>query len=66
MHLVNKTNLVHNIFLIYSYLSASINILRESCAPSWFHLEDYTEMHGQQNRNYNAPLSSWVEANGLD
>jgi len=52
MHLVNKTNLVHNFFLVYSYLSIliNINILRESCcAPSWFHLQDYTEMHGQQN-----------------
>ena len=26
-----------------------MNILRESCAPSWFHLQDYKEMHGQQN-----------------
>ena len=26
-----------------------INILRINCAPSWFYLQDYTEMHGQQN-----------------
>jgi len=26
-----------------------INILRIDCAPSWLYLQDYTEMHGQQN-----------------
>jgi len=26
-----------------------INILRINCAPSWFYLQDYIEMHGQQN-----------------
>ena len=26
-----------------------INILRINCPPSWFYLQDYTEMHGQQN-----------------
>ena len=26
-----------------------INILRINCAPSWFYLQDYTRMHGQQN-----------------
>ena len=25
------------------------NILRINCAPSWLYLQDYTEMHGQQN-----------------
>jgi len=25
------------------------NKLRINCAPSWFYLQDYTEMHGQQN-----------------
>ena len=51
MYLVNNTNLVHNLFLVDSYLSILINmnILRESCAPSWFHLQGYKEMHGQQN-----------------
>jgi hypothetical protein len=43
MHLVNKTNLVHKFFL------KNINILRKICAPSLFNLQDYTEMHGQQN-----------------
>ena len=27
----------------------SCNILRKMCAPSWFYLQYYTEMHGQQN-----------------
>jgi len=27
-----------------------INILRINCAPSWFYLQDYTDMHGQQNK----------------
>jgi hypothetical protein len=26
----------------------AINILRKNCAPSWFYLQDYTGMHGQQ------------------
>jgi len=26
-----------------------INIQRINCAPSWFYLQDYTEMHNQQN-----------------
>jgi len=26
-----------------------INILRINCAPSWLYLQDYKEMHGQQN-----------------
>jgi hypothetical protein len=26
-----------------------INILRINCAPSWFYIQDYTGMHGQQN-----------------
>jgi len=26
-----------------------INIPRINCAPCWFYLQDYTEMHGQQN-----------------
>jgi hypothetical protein len=25
---------------------------KKSCAPSWFYLQDYTEMHGQQNIEY--------------
>ena len=25
------------------------HILRKNCAPIWFYLQDYTEMHGQQN-----------------
>ena len=25
------------------------NTLRKYCAPSWFHLQDYIEMHSQQN-----------------
>jgi len=37
MNLVNKVNLVHNLFL------------RINCAPSWFYLQDYTGMHGQEN-----------------
>ena len=24
----------------------NINILRINCAPNWFYLQDYTEMHG--------------------
>jgi hypothetical protein len=26
-----------------------INILRTNCAPSWLYLQDYTQMHSQQN-----------------
>jgi len=26
-----------------------MTILRISCAPIWFYLQDYTEMHSQQN-----------------
>ena len=26
-----------------------INILRINCAPSWLYLQDYAEIHGQQN-----------------
>jgi len=26
-----------------------INIVRINCAPSWLYLQDYREMHGQQN-----------------
>jgi hypothetical protein len=29
-----------------------INTLRINCAPSWFYLQDYTGMHGQQNIKY--------------
>jgi len=31
------------------YIYTSINILRINCAPSWFYLQNYTEMHRQQN-----------------
>ena len=27
----------------------AINTLRKNWAPSWFHLQDYTRIHGQQN-----------------
>ena len=30
-----------------------INILRINCAPSSLYLQDYTEMHGQQNIKFN-------------
>jgi hypothetical protein len=39
----------------------NINILRINCAPSWLYLQDYTEMHGQQNvklRHYLSEISS--------
>jgi hypothetical protein len=26
---------------------------KKNCAPSWFHLEDYTGLHGQQNIKLN-------------
>jgi len=26
-----------------------INVLRINCEPGWFYLQDYTEMHSQQN-----------------
>ena len=29
----------------------NVDILRINCAPSWFYLQDYTEMHVQQNIN---------------
>ena len=29
-----------------------------SCAPSWFFLHDYIEMHGQQNIKFSEPLTS--------
>ena len=29
-----------------------INILRINCAPNWFYLQDYTGMHGQQDRKF--------------
>jgi hypothetical protein len=38
----------------------------EYCAPSWFHLQDYIEMHGQQNIKYIKsryfPSSVWLNA----
>ena len=32
-----------------TYRLININIVRINCALSWFYLEDYIEMHGQQN-----------------
>jgi hypothetical protein len=51
-NLVNKATLVQNLFLLYLflvYLLRVTNTLRMNCAPSWLYLQDYTEMHGQQN-----------------
>jgi len=43
---VNKANLVHN-FSKYVYFFSLHT--KKNCAPSWFYLQDYTGMHGQQN-----------------
>jgi hypothetical protein len=34
---------------MYRLINTYIYILRISYAPRWFYLQDYTEMHGQQN-----------------
>jgi len=34
-------------------------IYRKYCAPSWFHLQDYIEMHGQQNIKKNQNKRIW-------
>ena len=36
----------------------------EYCAPSWFHLQDNLEMHGQQNIKF-SKLSSSSEAHHI-
>ena len=37
---------------IYIYIYIYINILKINCAPSWFYLQDCTEMHGQRNMKF--------------
>ena len=57
-NLVNKANLVHNLFLVYLflvYLLRLINIRRINCAPTWLCLQDYTGTHCQQNVKKNFP-----------
>jgi len=39
--------------LVCSVELININILRKRCAPSWFYLQDYTEIHDQQNIKFN-------------
>ena len=39
-----------------------INIQRINCAPSWVYLEDYAEMHGQQNIKFTRALLSITAA----
>jgi hypothetical protein len=33
-----------------------IHVLITNCAPSWFYLQDYTQMHGQKTKNKDLTL----------
>ena len=40
---------VLEIFKMAGFFPDRPRMLRINCAPSWLYLQDYTEMHGQQN-----------------
>jgi len=59
---VNETNLVHNILYMFrtslgpkhvEVIDKIDEIYWEYCALSWFNLQDYIEIHSQQNINFN-------------
>jgi len=44
---------LHIYIYIYIYIYDISRLrVKKNCAPSWFYLQDYTGMHGQQNIKY--------------
>ena len=66
---INKYQVSHNTVVspgdghtVAQNMYRLINILRINCAPSWLYLQDYTEMHGQQNIKKTETFTSMTSA----